>query len=166
MATNSDWRFRLALKTTDVNWFKEKDLDVVHSRYADKQFKLVNPGHILWSCLHWLHWWYHNTHHNDLANYKAHFSDFQRNKTQLSDGHSYSGYADVRPVYKGPEWIVDSLYQSTIVYRFMAFINFISTIRTLNLNSCMKSIWLISTCIYPNKVASIKLDLTILFLCA
>ena len=57
MATNSNWRFRLALKTTDVNWFKEKDLDIVHSRYADKQFKFVNPGHILWSCLPWLHWW-------------------------------------------------------------------------------------------------------------
>ena len=34
------------MKTTDVNWFKEKDLDIVHSRYADKQFKFVNPGHI------------------------------------------------------------------------------------------------------------------------
>ena len=41
-----------------------------------------------------------------LADYKAYFSDFQRNEIQLSDGHSYSGYADVRPVYKGTEWIV------------------------------------------------------------
>ena len=87
-----------------------------------------------------------------LADYKAYLSDFQRNEIQLSDGHSYSGYADVRPAYKGPEWIVfDSLYQSTIVFRFMAFINFIPTIRTPNLNSCVKSIWLISTCIYRKK---------------
>merc|ERR1712029_174345 len=37
---------RLATKTTDVNWFKEKDLDIVNGRYADKQFKFLNPdGH-------------------------------------------------------------------------------------------------------------------------
>ena len=35
---------RLALKTTEVNWFKEKDLDIVHGRYTDKQFKFLNPG--------------------------------------------------------------------------------------------------------------------------
>jgi len=35
---------RLAMKTTEVNWLKEKDLDVVHGRYTDKQFKLLNPG--------------------------------------------------------------------------------------------------------------------------
>ena len=32
--------------TTDVNWFKEKDLDIVNGRYSDKQFKLLNPGDI------------------------------------------------------------------------------------------------------------------------
>ena len=32
------------MKTTEVNWFKEKDLDVVHGRYTDKQFKFLNPG--------------------------------------------------------------------------------------------------------------------------
>jgi len=37
---------RLATMTTDVNWFKEKDLDIVNGRYSDKQFKLLNPeGH-------------------------------------------------------------------------------------------------------------------------
>jgi len=34
------------MKTTEVNWVKEKDLDVVHGRYTDKQFKMLNPdGH-------------------------------------------------------------------------------------------------------------------------
>lgn len=32
------------MKTTEVNWVKEKDLDVVHGRYTDKQFKMLNPG--------------------------------------------------------------------------------------------------------------------------
>ena len=35
---------RLATKTTDVNWLKEKDLDIVNGRYTDKQFKFLNPG--------------------------------------------------------------------------------------------------------------------------
>jgi len=35
---------RLALKTTDVNWTKERDLDIVHSRYENKEFKFMNPG--------------------------------------------------------------------------------------------------------------------------
>ena len=32
------------MKTTEVNWLKEKDLDIVHGRYTDKQFKFLNPG--------------------------------------------------------------------------------------------------------------------------
>ena len=43
--------FRLASKTTDVNWRKEKDTAQLHSYYENRQFKWFNPRGIDYSNL-------------------------------------------------------------------------------------------------------------------
>jgi len=40
---------RLAIKTTDINWSKEKDLDKAYGAYDGKKFKFLNPSGIDYS---------------------------------------------------------------------------------------------------------------------
>ena len=39
----SKQNYRLASKTTDVNWSKEKDSHKLHDYYTNRQFKWFNP---------------------------------------------------------------------------------------------------------------------------
>jgi len=42
---------RLASKTTDVNWRKEKDSNTLHSYYENRQFKWFNPRGVDYSTI-------------------------------------------------------------------------------------------------------------------
>ena len=43
--------YRLASKTTDVNWRKEKDTAELHKYYENRQFKWFNPRGVDYSTL-------------------------------------------------------------------------------------------------------------------
>ena len=43
--------YRLASKTTDVNWRKEKDSHQLHSYYENRQFKWFNPRGVDYSTI-------------------------------------------------------------------------------------------------------------------
>ena len=47
----STQNYRLASKTTDVNWRKEKDSNTLHSYYENRQFKWFNPRGVDYSTI-------------------------------------------------------------------------------------------------------------------